>query len=315
MELIRGIHNIKKQQHHSDVACVATIGNFDGVHLGHQAVIGQLAEKSDELNLPMVVICFEPQPMEYFLNDKAPARLSRFREKWSVLSRFSVTQMLSLPFNKKLAAMSAQDFIQEILIDGLGVQFLVVGDDFKFGHNRQGDFELLQQAGKKNDFKVVNMHSFEIDGERVSSTRIRKALQNGDLQYAEKLLGRSYRMSGRVAHGDKLGRELGFPTANIFLHRKVTPMEGIFAVEVFGIDGEPISGVASIGKRPTVNGSKILLEVYMFDFDQNIYGKHLQVSFLHKFRDQIRFDNLDDLTTQIKKDVEQTKQFFSKLKN
>ncbi len=312
MELIRGIHNIKQNHPH---ACVATIGNFDGVHLGHQAVIGQLAEKSAELNLPMVVICFEPQPMEYFLNDKAPARLSRFREKWSVLSRFSVTHMLSLPFNAKLAAMSAQDFIKDILIDGLGIRYLVVGDDFKFGHQRQGNFEMLQQVGKQHGFKVVNMHTFEIDGERVSSTRIRQALQNGNLSYAEKLLGRSYRMSGRVAHGDKLGRELGFPTANIFLHRKVTPMEGIFAVEVFGLDGEPISGVASIGNRPTVNGSKILLEVYLFDFDRNIYGKHLQVSFLHKLRDQIRFDNLDDLKIQINKDVDDTKLFFSEQRN
>jgi riboflavin kinase/FMN adenylyltransferase len=306
MELIRGSHNIKAKHH----GCVATIGNFDGVHLGHQAVIGQLAEKSAELNLPMVVISFEPQPMEYFLHEKAPARLLRFREKCLSLSRFSVTQMLSLPFNKKLAAMTAQEFIKEILIDKLGIRYLVVGDDFKFGHNRQGDFEMLQQVGKQNNFQVVNMHTFEIDGERVSSTRIRKALFDGNLSYAEKLLGRSYRMSGRVAHGDKLGRELGFPTANIFLHRKVSPMEGIFVVEVFGLDGEPIEGVASIGNRPTVNGTKTLLEVFMFDFNREIYGKHIQVSFLHKLRDQIRFDNLDDLKIQIDKDVKATKYFL-----
>jgi len=306
MELIRGSHNIKAKHH----GCVATIGNFDGVHLGHQAVIGQLAEKSAELNLPMVVISFEPQAMEYFLHDKAPARLLRFREKCLALSRFSVTQMLCLPFNKKLAAMSAQDFIKDILIDKLGIHYLVVGDDFKFGHNRQGNFELLQQAGEQNNFQVVNMHTFEIDGERVSSTRIRKALQQGVLSYAEKLLGRRYRMSGRVAHGDKLGRELGFPTANIFLHRKVTPMEGIFVVEVFGLEGEPIEGVASIGNRPTVNGTKIILEVFMFDFNREIYGKHIQVSFLHKLRDQIRFDNLDDLKIQINKDVQDAQHYL-----
>ncbi|MFV1982295.1 MAG: bifunctional riboflavin kinase/FAD synthetase [Thiohalomonadales bacterium] len=306
MELIRGSHNIKAKHH----GCVATIGNFDGVHLGHQAVIGQLAEKSAELNLPMVVISFEPQPLEFFLHEKAPSRLTRFREKCLALSRFSVTRMLSLPFNKKLAAMTAQNFIKDILINGLGVQYLVVGDDFRFGHNRLGDFEMLKQAGKDNGFRVVNMHTFEVDDERVSSTRIRQALQNGDLSYAEKLLGRSYRMSGRVAHGDKLGRELGFPTANIFLHRKVSPMDGIFVVEVFGIDGEPIAGVASIGNRPTVNGTKTLLEVFMFDFNRDIYGKHIQVSFLHKLRDQIRFDNLEDLKDQINKDVQESKVFF-----
>ncbi|MFV2059667.1 MAG: bifunctional riboflavin kinase/FAD synthetase [Gammaproteobacteria bacterium] len=311
MELIRGSHNIKAKHH----GCVATIGNFDGVHLGHQAVIGQLAEKSAELNLPMVVISFEPQPMEYFLHEKAPARLLRLREKYLALSRFSVTAMLSLPFNKKLAALSAQDFINNILIEKLGIQYLVVGDDFRFGHNRQGDFEMLQQVGKHHNFQVVNMHTFEIDGERVSSTRVRQALQQGNLQYAEKLLGRSYRMSGRVAHGDKLGRELGFPTANIFLHRKVTPMEGIFVVEVFGLDGEPIEGVASIGNRPTVNGTKTLLEVFIFDFDREIYGKHLQVSFLHKLRDQIRFDNLDDLKVQIDNDVQEAKLFLKNRTN
>ena len=311
MELIRGTHNIKAKHH----GCVATIGNFDGVHLGHQAVIGQLAEKSTELNLPMVVISFEPQPMEYFLHEEAPSRLTRFREKWTALSRFSVTQMLILPFDKKLAAMSAQDFINNLLIDKLGIQYLVVGDDFRFGHNRQGDFDMLQQAGVENGFQVVNMHTFEIDGERVSSTRVREALQTGNLSYAEKLLGRSYRMSGRVAHGDKLGRELGFPTANIFLHRKVTPMEGIFVVEVFGLEGEPIEGVASIGNRPTVNGTKTLLEVFMFDFNSDIYGKHIQVSFLHKLRDQIRFDNLDDLKLQIDNDVHDTKMFLKNRAN
>ncbi len=306
MELIRGIHNIKARHH----GCVATIGNFDGVHLGHQAVIGQLAEKSAELNLAMVVISFEPQPMEYFLHDKAPSRLSRFREKCTALSRYSVTQMLSLPFNKKLAAMSAQDFIDTILIEKLGVKYLVIGDDFHFGHKRQGNFEMLQQAGIQNGFQVVNMNTFELDGKRVSSTRIRESLRKGDLHYAEKLLGRSYRMSGRVAHGDKLGRELGFPTANIFLHRKVSPMEGIFVVQVFGLDGEPIDGVASIGNRPTVNGTKTLLEVFMFDFNREIYGEHLQVSFLHKLRDQIRFDNLDELKIQINNDVVDAKDFL-----
>jgi riboflavin kinase/FMN adenylyltransferase len=191
------------------------------------------------------------------------------------------------------------------------VRYLVVGDDFRFGRARQGDFDMLTRAGERHGFAVANMHTFAIDGERVSSTRVRAALQAGDMAGAERLLGRSYRMSGRVAHGDKLGRALGWPTANIHLHRKVSPLEGIFAVEVFGLPGEPVPGVASIGNRPTVGGTRTILEVYLLDFDRDIYGAHLQVSFLHKFRDQVRFDGLDALKAQIAKDVQATRAYFA----
>lgn len=312
MELIRGLQNIRSKHG----GCVATIGNFDGVHLGHQAVLGQLAEKSRELCLPTVLITFEPQPMEYFVPDKVPARLTRFREKILALQRYSVDRVCCLSFNTKLANLSAEAFIQEILIDKLGVKYLVVGDDFRFGQNRTGTFDMLVEAGKKYGFQVVSMHTFEIDAERVSSTRIRAALEKGDMATAEKLLGRRYRMSGRVAHGEKLGRELGFPTANIHLHRHASPIQGIFVVEVFGLDDlsqykHPLRGVASVGTRPTVNETKALLEVFLFDFDQDIYGRHIQVSFLKKLRDEEKFDSLDELKQQIQTDVEQAQAYFA----
>ena len=312
MELIRGIQNIRPRHH----GCVATIGNFDGVHLGHQAVLGELAEKGAELNLPTALITFEPQPMEYFIPDKVPARLTRFREKVVALQRYSVDRVCCLSFNKRLANLSAEDFIQQILVDKLGVKYLVVGDDFRFGRDRKGTFDMLLDAGKQHGFHVVSMHTFEIDAERVSSTRIRASLEKGDMATAEKLLGRSYRMSGRVAHGEKLGRELGFPTANIHLHRHASPIQGIFVVEVFGLDmydkyRQPIQGVASVGTRPTVNETKALLEIYLLDFNETIYGRHIQVSFLKKLRAEKKFDSLDELTQQIQKDVEQAQAYFA----
>ena len=308
MELIRGLYNLRARH----VGCVATIGNFDGVHLGHQAVLGQLAEKSAELGLPSVVITFEPQPQEFFARGPVPPRLTRLREKIQALRRYSVNRVVCLRFNQALAAMRAEDFIDKLLVKGLGVRYLVVGDDFRFGQGRRGDFAMLQAAGGRHGFQVVNMHTFSIDNMRVSSTRIREALASGDLATAEKLLGRPYRMSGRVAHGDKFGRKLGFPTANIHLHRKATPVQGIFAVEVFGLSQEPIAGAANVGTRPTVDGTRCLLEVHLLDFDQDIYGRYVQVEFLHKLRDEVRFDSLDELKDAIAKDCEQAREFFIK---
>ncbi len=305
-KIIRGFYNLPK----SPSGCVATIGNFDGVHLGHQAVLSQLAMKGDMLGLPAVAITFEPQPNEYFSPDKAPARLSRFREKVEILRSYSIQQLCVLRFNQKLAQMTADDFIQKLIVDGLNIKYLVVGDDFKFGKDRQGDFALLQQAGEKNGFQVVNMHTFSIDNMRVSSTRVRKALNSGDLMLAEKLLGRPYRMSGRVAHGDKRGRTMGFPTANIHLHRCKVPLNGVYAVQLFGVDGEPIQGVANVGVRPTVGADKALLEVHLFDFNREIYGEHVQVYFLKKIRDEQRFSNLDALIAQIQLDCQQARLYF-----
>ena len=306
MELIRGWHNLRPRHR----GCVATIGNFDGVHLGHQAVIGQLAEKAQELGLPTQVILFEPQPQEFFRPDAAVPRLTRLREKLQALRRYSVDRVLCLRFDARFAAMEPEEFIRRILVDGLGVRYLVVGDDFRFGHKRRGDFDMLAAAGARYGFQVVNMHTVTIDEERVSSTRIRATLAAGDLATAEKLLGRPYRMCGRVAHGDKLGRTLGFPTANIHLHRKVTPIAGIFAVEVFGLRIEPVPGAANVGTRPTVGGTRTLLEVHLLDFNEEIYGEYVQVNFLRKFRDEKRFDSIDELRRWIAKDVEDVRTFF-----
>lgn len=308
MQVIRGIYNLKPEHQ----GCVATIGNFDGVHLGHQAVLGQLAEKADELGLPVVVITFEPQPQEYFRPQESPPRLTRLREKIQALRRYAVDRVLVLRFDEKFSRQSAGDFIQNLLVKGLGVKYLVIGDDFRFGKDRAGDFAMLQGAGKMQGFEVVNMHTFMLDGKRVSSTRVRTALGQGDLNAAEKLLGRVYRMSGRVAHGDKKGRTIGFPTANIHLHRKATPLLGVFAVELFGIEGEPVPGVANLGTRPTVNGMKTLLEVHLFDFEGDIYGRHVHVDFLLKLRDEKRFDSFEDLRAQILRDADQARAFFKK---
>lgn len=306
MELIRGQHNLRPRHR----GCVATIGNFDGVHLGHQAVLGQLAEKAAELHLPTTVIIFEPHPQEFFQPRAVPPRLTRFREKIKALCRFSVDRVLCLRFDERLASMPAEDFIRTILIEGLDVRYLVVGDDFRFGRGRQGSFAMLQAAGREYGFQVANMHTFTIDGERVSSTRIREALARGDLNATEKLLGRLYRMCGRVAHGDKRGRSIGFPTANIHLHRRATPVQGVFAVEVFGLDMEPVPGVANVGTRPTVDGTRSLLEIHLLDFDRDIYGCHVHVGFLCKLRDERRFAAFEELKEQIRRDAEKAREFF-----
>ncbi|MDZ4261404.1 MAG: bifunctional riboflavin kinase/FAD synthetase [Pseudomonadota bacterium] len=308
MELIRGFHNLQPRHR----GCVATIGNFDGVHLGHQAVLGQLAEAAGRLDLPTVVITFEPQPQEYFGAAAQAPRLSRLREKLQALRRYSVDRVVCLPFNATLAEMPAQQFIERLLVDGLAVRYLVVGDDFRFGRGREGDFAMLKAAGQRHGFQVVSMHSFCVDGERVSSTRVREALGRGDMAAAAKLLGRGYRMSGRVARGEQLGRQLGFPTANIHLHRQAIPIRGVFAVEMFGIEGEPLAGVANVGVRPTVDGSRTLLEVHLFDFDQQIYGRYVEVVFLHKLRDEVRFASLDALKQQIGLDAVAARDYFAR---
>ena len=309
MDLIRGIHNLRPYHR----GCVATIGNFDGVHLGHQAVLGQLAEKAAELSLPTTIITFEPLPREYFLGRQAPARLTGFREKVLALRRFSVDRLLCLRFDAKLATLPAQAFIERILVDGLGVRYLVVGDDFRFGKGREGSYATLQTAGREHGFNVATMHTFEIDGERVSSTRIRRAMEAGDMATAEKLLGRPFRMTGRVMHGDKRGRTLGFPTANLKADRLVSPVSGVYAVEVFGLEEEPLRGVANVGNRPTVGGNEIRLEVHLFEFDKDVYGRQLHVDLLHKVRAERRFESLEALVAQIKEDELAARGFFVRL--
>ena len=308
MRLIRGLHNLRAE----DRACVATIGNFDGVHLGHQAVLGQLAEHARERRLPTTVVTFEPQPQEYFQPDRAPARLTRFREKMVALQRYAVDQVLCLRFDDRLAALSAEAFVTEILVQGLHVRYLTIGDDFRFGRGRAGDFAFLEASGRRYGFDVVRMPTFEIDGQRVSSTRVRAALAAGDLAQAALLLGRPYRMLGRVAHGDKRGRTIGFPTANIFLHRRRTPVAGVFAVELYGVPDEPVPGVANVGTRPTVDGTRALLEVHLLDFTGNIYGRHVAVEFLHRLRDERRFESFAALRRQIDLDVAEARAWFAR---
>ena len=305
-KIIRGFHNLSP----SALGCVATIGNFDGVHLGHQAVLSQLALKGDMLGLPATVITFEPQPTEFFLPEKAPPRLSRFREKVEALRSYSIEQLCVLRFNKVLAEMSANDFIQKLLVEGLNVRYLVVGDDFKFGKDRKGDFALLKKMGEEHDFQVVNMHTFAIAETRVSSTRIRQALTAGDLMLAQTLLGHPYKMSGRVAHGDKRGRTLGYPTANIHLHRGKVPLTGVYAIRLYGLEDEPIEGIANVGVRPTIGEGKTLLEVHLFDFNKDIYGENVQVYFLHKVREEKKFDGLPALVAQIERDCQSAKHYF-----
>jgi len=306
MEFIRNLSQLRPHHH----GCVATIGNFDGVHLGHQTVLQQLATKAKALQLPTLVIIFEPQPQEFFA--KAPPRLTRLREKLMAMRHFGVDKVFCLHFNKKFAALSAEAFIQEILIDGLGVQHLVVGDDFRFGKKRQGNFTMLQQAGKQKGFTVESQHTFILGNERVSSTRVRQALMQGKLSTASQLLGRPYSMYGRVRHGQKMGRTIGFPTANIYLHREVSPLNGVFAVTLHGVTEKPLAGVANLGTRPTVDGERFLLEVHLFDFDKTIYGHYVEVEFVRKIRDERHFASFDALKAQIKNDVESAKAVFLK---
>jgi riboflavin kinase/FMN adenylyltransferase len=306
MRLIRGVDNL----HPTDQDCVATIGTFDGVHLGHQAVLRQLAEKHRELHLPAVVVTFEPHPSEYFMPDSAPPRLTRLREKIQLLETCSVDRVLCLRFDQYLATMSAQDFIKRIVVDDLRVHCLVVGDDFRFGAGRQGDFPMLQCAGANHGFSVVTTPTFDMDGVRVSSTRVREALACGDLELAARLLGRPYRLCGRVAYGDQRGRTLGFPTANIHLQRRGAPVRGVFAAEVSGLNGGPAAGIANVGARPTVDGTHMLLEIHVFDFDRDIYGRYVAIDFLSKLRDEKRFQSLEALKRQIEIDAQQARAYF-----
>ncbi|MCU7808181.1 MAG: bifunctional riboflavin kinase/FAD synthetase, partial [Candidatus Thiodiazotropha sp. (ex Semelilucina semeliformis)] len=243
MQLVRGLHNLKSDHH----GCVATIGNFDGVHLGHQSVFRHLMEKGAELDLPTTVVTFEPQPREFFQAATAPARLTRLREKLQAIEAVGIERVVVLEFNKRLAAMPAERFVDELLVEGLGARFLSVGDDFRFGKGRMGDFELLRRMGEQHGFEVENMNTYKLDAGRVSSTRIRELLTEGDFTTANQYLGRPYRICGRVAHGDERGRTIGFPTMNVNLHRRVSPLRGVYAVRVDGLGDKSYPGVANIG--------------------------------------------------------------------
>ncbi|MEJ2576092.1 MAG: bifunctional riboflavin kinase/FAD synthetase [Gammaproteobacteria bacterium] len=300
MQLIRGLHNLRP--HHR--GCVATIGNFDGVHLGHRAVFEALLARGRELGVPAVVVVFEPQPLEFFRPADAPARLTRLREKLQALEGCGIHRVLLLEFNRFLADMSAGDFIDRVMVDGLGVRHLYVGDDFRFGRGRSGGFETLVQAGHDHGFGVASLNTVAHMDQRISSTRIRDALAAGELEEAAACLGRPYRICGRVAHGDKRGRTIGFPTMNVDLHRRVSPLRGVYAVRVEGLDAAALPGVANIGTRPTVAGdTRYLLEVHLFDFARQVYGAHVGVEFVRRIREERKFDSFEQLRRQIRVDA------------
>ncbi|ABM04959.1 riboflavin kinase / FMN adenylyltransferase [Psychromonas ingrahamii 37] len=305
MELLRGIHNIKA----SHQGCVLSIGNFDGVHLGHKAVLSRLLFEAKRLKVPATVLTFEPQPAELFSGENAPARLSRLRDKFVQLDQLGLDRLLCVSFNRKFANLSAQEFIEELLIKKLGVKFLVIGDDFHFGYQRKGDFELLKKAGEKYGFEVVDTHSLTQQEYRISSSRIRAALAAGDMRQAALMLGRKYSITGRVVHGRKLGRTIGVPTANLLLKRRVSPVSGVFVVSVLGIGNQIYQGVANIGQRPTVQGVRQQLEVHIFNFNANLYGLQLEVVLEEKIRDEVRFDSFAELKIQIDKDIKQARQW------
>lgn len=306
MELIRGLHNIRDRHK----GCVLTIGKFDGVHLGHQAVLTNLINKARELGLPATVMVFEPQPEEVFAPHAAPARLSRLRDKYSHLKALGVDRLLCIKFDKKFAGNSAEHFVEDLLVAKLGIEFLVVGDDFRFGKGRAGDFAMLQQEGEKCGFTVVSTHSFRLKECRISSTAVRQALSKNDFAEAEQMLGRAFDISGKVVHGDKKGRTIGFPTANVLLKRCTAPVNGVFAVKV-NIDGILHKGVANIGSRPTVNGQRSQLEVHVFEFSEDLYGKFISVQLISKLRDEIKFDSFEQLQQQILTDADQAKVLMS----
>lgn len=300
MEFIRGLHNLRGRHR----GCVATIGNFDGVHLGHAAVIRQTQARAAALGVPDTVVLFEPQPQEFFKPQSPLPRLTRLYEKLVAMQALDVSRVVCLKFDDDFAALSPEEFIERVLHQGLGSKGLVVGDDFRFGAGRRGDFAMLQNAGARMGFGVEPMATVSHRGGRVSSTRIRACLAADDMVGAAELLGRPYAMSGRVVHGDKLGRTLGMPTLNLPLRRRVSPLQGIFAVEVRGLGPPARVGVASIGRRPTVNGTDMRLEVHVFDFAGEIYGERVWVEFKHKLRDELKFDTLAELRIQMQRDAE-----------
>lgn len=299
MELVRGLYNLRARHR----GCVATIGNFDGVHRGHQHMIAAVRAAAIRVGLPAAVITFEPTPREFFEGDAAPARLTRLREKLEALASYGVDRVLVLRFDRRVQAMGATEFVEQLLVDGLGVRHMVVGHDFHFARRREGNLALLQEAGRRHGFTVEEVGRYMDEGERVSSSLVRDALGRGDLERARKLLGRPYRMAGRVRRGAQLGRTLGFPTANLALHRKVVPLWGVFAVRVSGAGLADHPAVVSLGTRPTINGTEPLLEVHVFDFDGDLYGRYLDVDFILRLRDERRFETIDALVAQMHRDA------------
>lgn len=309
MKIIRGLKNLRPE----DRGCVATIGKFDGVHRGHKMVIDQLRSHGNRLGLPVTVITFEPQPLEFFSGTAAPARLTNFRDKLIALKTAGVDRVCCLRFNRMLAATSADDFVRRYLVLGLGTKHLVVGDDFRYGRDRTGDFESLVAAGQHYAFDVERMASCIVDGRRVSTSWLRQLLEAGEMSQACKILGRPYMLSGRVRHGRKLGHSIGFPTANIALGQRRLILSGVYCVRVHGITPSALPAISNIGYRPTIDNSRQqLLEVHIMNYSGDLYGHHLKVEILDKIRDEKKFSSIDALVSQIRLDVNTARHYFSK---
>lgn len=304
MELIRGLHNLREEHR----GCAVTVGAFDGIHRGHQGVLAHLKSKAADLGLPSTVIVFEPLPREYFRPLEAPPRITNFRERLTFLAETGVDRVLVLKFDESLRAMTAEQFIRHVFVDGLGAQYIALGDDFRFGNSREGDFEYAQAMSEKFGYEVQPTGTIELAGERVSSTRIREALAAGHFDEAALLLGRPYTMTGRVEHGKKLGRELGSPTANIRIGRIRSPLAGVYVVLASGAGLEAAPGVANVGTRPTVADSlRANLEVHVLDRTGDFYGQRLTVEFLCKLREEKKYDSLDALRAGIAGDIDQAR--------
>lgn len=302
MKLVRGLNSPNL----ISSGCVATIGNFDGLHIGHQKIIQTLKQKASEMSLPLIIISFEPLPAEFFMPDP-PARIYPMRDKVRLLKKLGVDHYLCLKFDAKFSAQQAENFIQDTLLDKLNVRYLAVGDDFRFGFKRRGDFHLLQKIGKTAGMTVVDTATCKLNHERISSTRIRKHLEAAEIKQANELLGINYKLSGRVRHGDKRGRTIGFPTLNLKIPNNIAPRRGVYAVKVTGLNDSFIKGVANLGTRPTVNGSENRLETHLFDFDQDVYGKYICVELLEFIRQEKRFEDFETLKAQILDDAKQAK--------
>lgn len=307
MQLIRGQHNIRPEHY----GCVATIGNFDGVHLGHTEIIKRVKKQAAHLELPSLVIIFEPQPAEFFARGRIPARLSRFREKFHLLAARGVDRMLVLHFSRELAALAPEQFVKQFLLEKLGVKAMIIGDDFRFGSGRGGDYSVLHDLAEQHGFSIEQTSPILFIGNRISSTYIRSLLHHGYMKEAERMLGHPYCIEGRVVHGNKQGRDWGFPTANLDLHRIESPVSGIFAVKIHGLAEQPQLGVAYAGSRPTIADPRYVLEVHIFDYHGDCYGAYIKVQFVDKIRDDIKFESFAAMAAQIGRDCESARSILT----
>lgn len=311
MKVFRGLPNAA-----SRAPCALTIGNFDGVHRGHKALLGHVRDAADSLGLEAAVMTFEPHPREYFAQlagdlSRAPARIANLRDKLQALADAGVDRLIVEHFNAHFSGQSPQEFVEKVLVQGLHVKWLMVGEDFCYGARRAGNVNTLIEAGKQYGFEVQALPAVVNQGVRISSSAVRAALAQGDFAHAEALLGRPYAVSGHVIHGKKLGRTIGFPTLNVRIAHKRPALSGIFVVRVHGLADQPIQGVASMGVRPTVeDAGRVLLETFLFDYDQHCYGKLIKVEFLKKLRDEEKFVDLPSLTAAIERDAQHARQFF-----